>query len=64
MSTRFIAGQLVDLKSVMTDSLFFFFFPLSNEYNDTERNRFNPKVPEVFFVVVVVVLHVYPHADF
>lgn len=26
MSTRFIAGQLVDLKSVMTDSLFFFFF--------------------------------------
>lgn len=43
MSTRFIAGQLVDLTSVMTDILF------SNEYNDTERNVINLNVPEVFF---------------
>lgn len=54
MSTRFIAGQLVDLTSVMTDTLF------SNEHNDTERNRINLNVPEVSFCE----LQVYPHADF
>ena len=54
MSTRFIAGQLAGLTSVMTDTLF------SNEYNDTEKNRTNLNVPEVFFCE----LQRYPHADF
>lgn len=54
MSTRFIAGQLVDLMSVMTDILF------SNEYNDTKKNSINLNVPEVFFCE----LQMYPHADF
>lgn len=54
MSTRFIAGQPVNLTSVMTDILF------SNEYNDTGKNRIKLNVPEVFFCE----LPMYPHADF
>lgn len=54
MSTRFIAGQSVDLTSAATDILF------SNEYNDTGKNRIKLNVPEVFFCELLM----YLHADF